>query len=341
MDHPQEFHTVADELEAFVHVLVKMCIRYLPHDCADPAALHAAYYTCQEAGPRAPSECSSLKRRCIEEGVLQTPEGKEVEFLMPEKAQGGHRGPAQLGAGRYIHVPRTHPVEEIVSPLLLAASSRHLRVEEARERSEKDASKENAEPQPGHENTQRTPQKKANPIASSVSPARPRPPLGDANTNPSLDPFTTAAQADAAKESSDLNDELAEAFETHGLFITLLSSALREKEWPRTDKTRDQVLSPTDEDVDEHDGSYVPQESSGSSDGSTSESESSSGSFAGEKACSDAKEGEEEEGTREKSTSGEGAVRAERPGKRAWSESSLEDYESSSDGALAKRMREL
>lgn len=134
MDYPKELVFVADELEAFIHVLVGMGIKYLPHDCPDASAWHHAYFdTTPSSGCNTSSECSSIKRRCVEEGALITSDDKEVLFVLP--GNNSQRSPNVVGeqCGR---APAEHPFQKIIDQLLEFASARHTKL--LRERDEAD-----------------------------------------------------------------------------------------------------------------------------------------------------------------------------------------------------------
>ncbi|OJT05472.1 hypothetical protein TRAPUB_3701 [Trametes pubescens] len=344
MDHPRETYVVADELEAFLHVLVKMGIRYLPHDCADPAALHAAYYDTEEAGTH--GECSHLKRLCIAEGVLQTPEGAAVTFLMPKKDRWG----MITGSARRADPPSDHPLEDILIPLFQGAAERTHVLEEVRDREWRAAkAKERAERAALTGASKENGNKYTPPILKPRPPCLARPPLGNANANrPDED------DSDEAPDIEDIDKELYIMLETHRPILTLLSTALHRTDWPQSDKTRDQLSSDGDEYTDT---SYDPEGSN--SDGSiswrstSSTEEDSADDVSGphEDAEGSSKCSSEEDYTEEPSqTSGDGDAPQEetnsevaparrRPAKRARSDES--DTSTSSDVALTKRLRGL
>lgn len=347
MDYPKEVHVVADELEAFLHVLVKMCIRYMPHDCADPAALHEAYYDTEEYVTGKDS-CSTLKRDCITEGLLQTPEGAPVTFLLPKKGRArAVAGPRCAGS----EVPLEHPLEGIISPLFYAAGVRTRVLEDARDwqwqaakekqRSERleatNASKENRD--------MYTP-----PVLKPRPPCLEGPPLGNANVN--------CADEEDSDEGLDLEDSDTDnlpymrMLKTHGPILTLLSAALRRTDWPQSDKTQDQLSGDGDEDGD---ASYDPEGSEsdrsffGHSTSAAEENDADDFSEQHEDAVGSGQRTSEKDYTEESSqTSGDSdapqeevALPLARPGKRARSDSSWESDVSSSDVALAKRLRGL
>lgn len=344
LDYPKESHVVADELEAFLHVLVKMCIRYMPHDCADPAALHEAYYNTEEDGTG--KECSTLKRNCITEGLLQTPEGAPVTFLLPKKGRtGAGAGPRCAGS----EVPFEHPLESIISPLFYAAGVRTRVLEDARDRQWRAAKeKQHAERLEATDASKENRDKYTPPTLKPRPPCLERPPLRNANLN--------CLDEEHSEEGLDFEDldtdkvPYMRMLKTHGPILTLLSSVLRRTDWPQRDKTQDQLSGDGDEDGD---ASYDPEGSD--SDASffghtTSIAEENNANDVSEQHYDAEVSGERtlEEDYTESSPQTTGDAPQEevapgrgRPGKRARSDSSWNSDVSSSDVALAKRLRGL
>ncbi|KAI0827966.1 hypothetical protein BC628DRAFT_128527 [Trametes gibbosa] len=339
MDHPQELIQVADELEAFIHVLIKLGIRYLPHDCVDAAALHDAYFdTSSAAGPAAPQECSSLKRYCVAEGGLFTSEAKEVVFVLPEP-EGPSRCGLDAGGARTMRGPREHPFQKIIDRLLEFASSRHETLAQQRERDEADSMQgvEEERPIDSPPNAQywtltdsdatkenkgagsEPPPPRAKPVWARSAQRENRVPFGDATTNrmpPLLCGGPPAVQPDV------LLGFTSEALDTHLPFISVLSAALRRSHWPREDKTADQLR---DINSEEADGTFEPsrrtstQTSDGSSEESDSESSEAHSSSAGDKSdCSEHKSasGGSEKGASEEAASKDDSEEATDEGRR-------------------------
>lgn len=353
MDYPKESHVVADELEAFLHVLVKMCIRYMPHNCADPAALHEAYYDTEEDGTG--KECSTLKRNCITEGLLQTPEGAPVTFLLPKKGRArAVAGPRCAGS----EVPLEHPLEGIISPLFYAAGVRTRVLEDARHRQWRAAKeKQHAERLEATDASKENRDKYTPPILKPRPPCLERPPLENANVN-----CPDKEDPDKGSDLEDLDTDKVpymRMLKTHGPILTLLSAALRRTDWPQSDKTQDQLSGDGDEDGDASYDSPEGSDSDGSFFGYSM--------FAAKENHVDDVPGQhelvaEESGQRtseedytdasqtsgdcdapgpHEETNSEVASARRRPGKRARSDSSWESDVSSSDVALAKRLRGL
>ncbi|KAI0645197.1 hypothetical protein C8Q79DRAFT_927430 [Trametes meyenii] len=262
MDYPRKFVGVADEIEAFVHVLVQMAVDYLPTDCSFPADLEAfkdAYFEVvrRKDDTRTTETCSELKRRCIREGELLTDEGKLLSFVLPEDPHTCN--------GRFMRAHRSHPIDYILRTVLAWIQARYAALPEYAAR--KASSTPTKGPLTAHEAKQNRDEDGAPHHQKTRSPAKSprhgRSPLKPADIN-RPDP---AGWSDTDDENTDETISLlAQMLDTHNAFLGLLSSSLARPNWPASDKLNTGVGRNDGESSSQDDSGEDNSADSGSSD---------------------------------------------------------------------------
>ncbi|KAI0369000.1 hypothetical protein BV20DRAFT_421703 [Pilatotrama ljubarskyi] len=238
MENRSTYVAVADELEAFFHVIVKLALRLLPHNCRDVHVLHDDYFRLVENGT-SHSTCGALKRQWVVTGDMVTHDGEELVFLIPQD-------PIQCGRGPRMRVAEMHPMQDLLQGILFWTEARYARL--AAELEPPSAVKEN---QPGGEYDARP--ATAQPRAP-VTP--PRAPLGNANLN-RADPGAPGRPdpgPDGAPSTSDdcakfESDDLSTFLDRHDAFLQLLDMELQRDDWPAADKVRDRLAEDSDDDA--------------------------------------------------------------------------------------------
>ncbi|KAI0666257.1 hypothetical protein C8Q78DRAFT_462421 [Trametes maxima] len=124
-DHKKPIR-IEDELESFLHVLLHISVRFLPHNLADehvPQFLHDYFDDYSAAGTE--RHCGTAKFAAMQLGFVgisqyknKAEDPRQLKFLLPADTDAGPSTTTDAAAGETTRSTIEHPINGIIEPLL-------------------------------------------------------------------------------------------------------------------------------------------------------------------------------------------------------------------------------
>ena len=132
LDNPSEAICIADEIEAFFHVLLFFAVRYLRHNINDVGNFMHLYFDDFE-NDRDEYYCGAKKRSAMCQGRIEYVGGRELVFYLPPTSTiHANDAPGAQVENQDPSVPGSHPLNGLIAQLLRLFQARYALLKDAK-----------------------------------------------------------------------------------------------------------------------------------------------------------------------------------------------------------------
>ena len=132
LDNPSEPICIADEIEAFFHVLLFFAVRYLPHNITDVGDFMHKYFDGFE-NDHGEFYCGEKKRSAMYQGRIEYVGGRELVFYLPPTSTcHANDAPNARVENHVPSFPRSHPLNGLIAQLLRLFQARYALLKDAK-----------------------------------------------------------------------------------------------------------------------------------------------------------------------------------------------------------------
>ena len=132
LNNPSEPIRIADEIEAFFHVLLFFAVRYLPHNINDVGTFMHIYFD-DFLHDHGESYCGLMKRSAMYQGSIAYAGGRELVFYLPPTSTShANDAPKAQVENQVTSFPRSHPLNGLIAQLLRLFDARYALLKHAK-----------------------------------------------------------------------------------------------------------------------------------------------------------------------------------------------------------------